>query len=417
MARRRLTDKFVRCVKTPGRYGDGGRGSFGLSLLVKSAKRGGLIKNWQQRYRKDGKYTSRGLGTYPDVSLEQARKLAAHYVVEGKPPTDDQMADLMSAVRQAISAVAVSPPATATVEVSLERHPDSFRRLFLESLEKRAKTFKAGSKTEKQAKSLFESYIPRELADRPISEVEAIDLIDCLEEVWREKPSTASKLVQHITPAFHRAMVRDLIDFDPMTKARLGLGPLKQKNRTHQRALRHSEVGAALTTVWGTDAQIASKLALTFLTLTAGRSGEVRGATWDEIDLENRVWTLSAARMKEEREHRVPLSDAALDVLRQASELRDDSGLVFPSVRGRQLSDNTLSKLMRENGINGTPHGMRSSFSDWAGEMTDFPKEISEHGLSHIEGSATFRAYRRTDYFEKRRQMMSEWAAYIDSTR
>ena len=100
---------------------------------------------------------------------------------------------------------------------------------------------------------------------------------------------------------------------------------------------------------------------------------------------------------------RVPLSDAALDVLRQASEFRDDSGLVFPSKRGRELSDNTLSKLMRENGIDGTPHGMRSSFSDWVGELTDFPKEISEHALAHIEGSATFRAYRRTDYFDKRR--------------
>ena len=147
--------------------------------------------------------------------------------------------------------------------------------------------------------------------------------------------------------------------------------------------------------------------------LTAVRSGEVRGARWDEIDVDKAVWTISGERMKTGREHRVPLSSAAVAVLDEAKAIAPSAGLVFPSVTGRMMSDSTLSKLLRENGVKAVPHGFRSSFRDWAAECSDAPREVAEMALAHIEGSATKRAYRRTDLFEKRRELMQAWADYL----
>ena len=418
MSRQRLTCGFVRAVARPGRYGDGGRGSFGLSLLVKLARSGGLIKNWQQRYRKDGKYTSRGLGVYPDVSLEQARALAVHFAMKDRPvtvrllygATDEQVAERMAPARHAIQASVAFPPVSAEVVVNLENHPTSFRRVFAEALEFRSRGFKPGSKTAAQAKSLFEAYIPRELADRPIAEVAPADLIACLQSVWFSSPSTAQKLLQHLGGTFRHALANDLIDVDPLVKAKLGLGKLKQRVQNF-RALSHAEVGAALAKVRSSDAYPSTKLCLTFLTLTATRSGEARLAEWSEID--TRTWTIPAERMKAGRPHRVPLSQQALGVLQEARSLDDGSRLIFPSVRGT-LSDSTISKLLRERGIEGTPHGMRSSFRNWCAE-TGVPRELAESALAHVVQNATEAAYLRSDLLERRSPLMQEWACHLAS--
>ena len=416
MSRQRLTCGFVRAVARPGRYGDGGRGSFGLSLLVKLARSGGLIKNWQQRYRKDGKYTSRGLGVYPDVSLEQARALAVHFAMKDRPvtvrllygATDEQVAERMAPARHAIQASVAFPPVSAEVVVNLENHPTSFRRVFAEALEFRSRGFKPGSKTAAQAKSLFEAYIPREPADRPIAEVAPADLIACLQSVWFSSPSTAQKLLQHLGGTFRHALANDLIDVDPLVKAKLGLGKLKQRVQNF-RALSHAEVGAALAKVRSSDAYPSTKLCLTFLTLTATRSGEARLAEWSEID--TRTWTIPAERMKAGRPHRVPLSQQALGVLQEARSLDDGSRLIFPSVRGT-LSDSTISKLLRERGIEGTPHGMRSSFRNWCAE-TGVPRELAESALAHVVQNATEAAYLRSDLLERRSALMQQWADYL----
>ena len=147
--------------------------------------------------------------------------------------------------------------------------------------------------------------------------------------------------------------------------------------------------------------------------LTACRSGEVRGARWDEIDLGARTWTIPAQRMKAEREHVVPLSDAAIDVLREAAELRDLSGLVFPSSRGKVMSDMTLSKLAKEVGVAGTPHGMRSAFRTWAAEKTDVPREVAEECLAHVNPNRVEAAYQRSNLLEKRRLLLDRWARYV----
>ena len=134
-----------------------------------------------------------------------------------------------------------------------------------------------------------------------------------------------------------------------------------------------------------------------------------------EIDLENRVWEIPAARTKTGKVHRVPLSNQAMDLLEQARESTGGEGLVFPAQRGKPLTDSTISKLVRENGIGCVPHGMRSSFRDWGAECSDAPREIAEFALGHVEGSAAELAYRRTDYFERRRELMQAWADYLAS--
>ena len=161
-----------------------------------------------------------------------------------------------------------------------------------------------------------------------------------------------------------------------------------------------------------TDAWPATKLAFELLVLTACRSGEVRGATWDEVDLDLATWTVPGTRTKSGREHRVPLSGRAVEILAEAHALNGGKGLIFPSMRGKALSDNTISKLLRENDINAVPHGFRTSFRVWAAECTDVPREIAEHALGHIEGSASELAYRRTDYLRQRSTLMQQWADY-----
>ena len=423
MSRQRLTCGFIKAVNRPGRYGDGGRGSFGLSLLVKPARSGGLIKNWQQRYRKDGKYTSRGLGVYPDVSLEQARALAVHFVMKDRPVTSAlatmgrrtnrwQNAWRRPDMRFRRPVARYHQCQPQVVAVNLENHPTSFRRMFAEALEFRSRGFKPGSKTAAQAKSLFEAYVPRELGDRPIAEVAPANLIACLQSVWHSSPSTAQKLLQHLGGTFRHSLANDLIEVDPLVKAKLGLGKLKQRVQNF-RALSHFEVGAALAKVRSSDAYPSAKLCLTFLTLTATRSGEARLAEWSEIDLDTRTWTIPAERMKAGRQHRVPLSQQALDVLQEARSLDDGSRLIFPSVGGRPLGDGTISKLLRDRGIEGTPHGMRSSFRNWCAE-TGVPRELAESALAHVVQNATEAAYLRSDLLERRSPLMQEWANHVD---
>ena len=147
--------------------------------------------------------------------------------------------------------------------------------------------------------------------------------------------------------------------------------------------------------------------------LTACRSGEVRLATWDEVDLESETWAVPASRMKTKRDHRVPLSGRALEILHEARELSDGSGLVFGSAHGRAISDNTVSKLLRELGIEAVPHGFRSSFRDWAAECSDAPREVCELALAHVNSDRVEAAYRRSDLFERRRVLMEEWSDFV----
>ena len=185
----------------------------------------------------------------------------------------------------------------------------------------------------------------------------------------------------------------------------------------NMQALPHREVSAAIHAVQDSHAGISTKLVFEFLVLTAARSGEARLATWKEIDLEAQVWTVPAGRMKAKREHRVPLSARAVDILREAHALADDSGLVFPSSRGKPLSDKTLWQLLKGLEIAAVPHGFRSSFRDWAQEHTRASRAVMEAALAHTNPDKTEAAYARSDLFEHRRTLMDKWAAYLTEER
>ena len=181
----------------------------------------------------------------------------------------------------------------------------------------------------------------------------------------------------------------------------------------HMRALPHGAVADALATVRASPASVTIKRAFEFLVLTAARSGEVRLATWDEMDLDAAVLAIPAARMKAKRDHRVPLSGRALAILHDVPKLSEGTGLVFRSPRGKPLSAVTLPRLTKDLGIAAVPHGFRSSFRDWAAERTSTPREVVEAALAHTVQNPTEAAYARSDLFERRRRLMDDWATYL----
>jgi integrase len=185
----------------------------------------------------------------------------------------------------------------------------------------------------------------------------------------------------------------------------------------HQMALAYDQVADALHRVQQSDASLSTKLAFEFMVLTATRSGETRKAVWDEFDIEKGEWTIPGERMKSKRPHRIPLSPRCVDILQRAKALQSKtSKYVFPGASdGKPLSDMTLSKLLKELGIAAVPHGFRSSFRDWAGEQTNFPREVCEFALAHVIKDKAEAAYARSDLFEKRKKLMEAWAHFLSS--
>lgn len=252
------------------------------------------------------------------------------------------------------------------------------------------------------------------LLDMRVDEVTTVHALRTLTPIWQTKPEAARKLRQNLARVMDWAKANGHTTNENAFGSALGaVLPKRGNGTTHHRAVPYANVADAIETIRASKAGECTKLCLEFLVLTACRSGEVREATWDEIDFDNALWTIPAQRMKMSRDHRVPLSDRATAVLREADRLRDGTGLVFPSPRGKVLSDNTLSKLMRENGIDAVPHGFRSSFRDWAAEQTSTPHAVMEQALAHKVGSAVEQAYARSDLLERRRELMQQWADYL----
>ena len=382
---KRLSASFIRTVKQPGRYGDG-RGGYGLSLLVKPMSAGGLSKSFSQRLRLKGKPFNLGLGSYPLVTLAEARQQAlvnARIVRRGVDPR---------------------------VERKREASMPTFEEAADRAIAFRVKSWKPGSRTEAIWRARLAKYVYPRIGKMPVSDISTADVLSVLSPVW-EKRETAQKVQQYVNAVMKWAVAHGYRRTNPAGEAVSAVLPKTSSVRDHFRALPYAEVSSAVQKIRDSEAYEVTKLAIEFLTLTASRSGEVRGATWDEI--QGDIWTIPSGRMKSGREHRVPLSDRAIEILEDTKSYAHDSQLLFPSVRGKQLSDNTLSKLFSELQIGGTPHGLRSSFRDWAAECTEYPREICEFALAHVEGSAAELAYRRTDYFERRRGLMQQWADFV----
>ena len=218
--------------------------------------------------------------------------------------------------------------------------------------------------------------------------------------------STLFRARHRIGAVMKWAVAQGYRDDNPAGDVLSAARPKTAVRKQHMRALPHAEVAAALARVGGSGAYPGAVLAFEFLVLTAARSGEVRNARWEQIDRDGAVWTIPAERMKPGREHRVPLSPRALEVLDGAAELFDRAGLVFPSPTGRVLNHSALTNVLHGLGIDAVAHGFRSSFRDWAAECTDAPREVCELALAHVNSDRVEAAYRRSDLFDRRRVLM-----------
>ena len=267
-----------------------------------------------------------------------------------------------------------------------------------------------------QWESTLRNYLFPRLGKRPVDSIVSADVLAVLTPIWHELPETAKRVRQRIGTVMDWAVAQGYRQDNPAAALTKVL-PKRDAKHEHMKALPYSEVATAIATIRASDAYKATVLCFELLVLTAARSGEVRGATWNEIDRDAATWTVPASRMKAGREHRVPLSKRALAVLAEASAFRTgEDGLVFPAQRGSPLSDSTISKLCRENGINAVPHGFRSSFRDWASEKTNAPHAVMEAALAHTISNQVEAAYHRTDLFDRRRKLMDSWSSYLTAT-
>ena len=379
----KLSATRVRALRDPGLYSDGD----GLHLFVHKNGR----RSWVQRITADGRRRDIGLGGYPTVSLAQARKRATdnrEAISSGRDPVAEKHRPAMPTFSEAAHTV----------------HEANKPR------------WRNGSHTSAWIQTLERHAFPK-IGNKKIDTVSRADVLSVLTPIWSTRPETARRVRQRMRTIFRWAMANELIETNPAGEAIDGALPSMPKVKAHLRALPYQEVGSALKTVDKSQTSLASKHCLKFLVLTAARSGEARGATWDEVDLEGATWTIPGSRMKAGVEHRVPLSDQALDVLMLAHQLDDGSGFCFPSPLrpGRMLSDMTLTKILRSTGLadRATVHGFRTSFKTWTMEQTETPWGVGEAALAHQLGGSVEQAYARSKLFDRRQPLMQQWADYL----
>lgn len=391
--RHRLNARQVTTAK-PGMHADGG----GLWLR---AQLGG--RSWIFRYKSSttGKERLMGLGPFPDITLLKAREAAdaARLVVlDKRDPLDERRA------RDAATRGELLMTFQAAAETYIAAHRAGWRN----------------PKHADQWTATLTQHVFPTMGGKAIARVETADVMKVLEPVWTTIPETATRL---------RGRIELVLDFAAAKGWRTGDNPARWRGHiahmlprrskvakvVHHPALPYKQIAAVIAKL--AESKGTAALAVRFVTLTAARSSEVRGATWSEIDLEEKVWTVPGERMKAAREHRVPLSTGALEVLGLAKMLGEalDTPFVFPGgVQRRPLSDVALSKAFHlAAGDEYTVHGLRSTFRDWCGEMTTHAGDVAEAALAHTVRDKVEAAYRRGDLFEKRRALMEEWARFV----
>jgi integrase len=378
-------------------HGDGD----GLWLRVVSSER----KAWLFRYQRQRRQREMGLGPFPAITLADARDkadAARRLLANGIDPLEQRR-------EQRAAEAAASARATTFAEAC---------NAYIASNEAAWRN----PKHRYQWRATLD-YACETLGSMPVGAIDTEHVLRVLQPLWTKKPETASRLRGRMELVLSYATARGWRDRNVLNAA-LWRGnlqlvlPSKRKVRKveHLAALPWQEAPAFMREL--RERESFGVNALMFAILTATRSGEVRGAAWDEIDLDRAVWTIPAARMKAEREHRVPLSKPAVTILEEMAKLRDGSGLVFLGLkRGVPLSDMTLSAVLRRMGRGElTVHGFRSTFRDWAAEATHHANHVVEQALAHAILSAVEAAYRRGDLFKKRTALMDDWAAHLENS-
>ncbi|HEB57664.1 MAG TPA: site-specific integrase [Gammaproteobacteria bacterium] len=375
---------------SPGKYCDGG----GLWLFVSPAG----ARNWVFRYRLHGRDREMGLGSAHTVSLAKARKLAAEYRElrhEGRDPIEYRnQKRLEERLRTA------SPTFSDCVDAYIEAHRAGW----------------SNAKHARQWHTTLRQYACPEFGELPVRLVETTHVLRALEKIWYDKTETANRVRQRIEAVLDWATARKYRMGENPARWRGHLDkllprPTRVKKPRHHPALPFGQIAGFMHELRQANG-IAAR-ALEFTVLTAARTSEVIAARWEEIDLTHRVWTVPAERMKARREHRVPLSDQAVALLKGMPRLND---YLFPGLRkNRPLSNMAMAKLLKEMGYKDyTVHGFRSTFRDWVAETTNYPRELAEAALAHVVKDKTEAAYQRGDLLARRAELMQAWADWCD---
>jgi len=399
----KLSAVEVAKAKGPAVLHDGG------GLYLRASGTG--AKSWVFRFQLDGKRRDMGLGPYPDISLAEARAKATEHRRQRHDGIDPL--DAKDAQRQA------------------QRLSTAKGRTFREVAEEFIGRNEAGwrnAKHRQQWRNTLATYVYPTVGELPVAAIDTGLVVQVLDSLWVEKPETASRVRGRIEAVLDAATVRGFRQGPNPAQWKGNLAhilPARARVRkvAHHAALPFNDMPAFLAALRGREGM--SARALEFAALTAARTGEVLGARWQEIDVAAKVWTVPAERMKAGREHRVPLSDAALAVLEKVGPLAltrngepDPAAPVFPGPRrALPMSNMTMLMLLRRMKRNDlTAHGFRSTFSDWAAERTAYPREVVEMALAHAVENRVEAAYRRGDLFEKRRRLMADWACFCEVT-
>ena len=391
-----LTPLTVKNAK-PGRHADGG----GLHLLVKKTG----ARSWVYRFMLRGRARDIGLGAAagPDaISLADARDAAAVLrlkVKAGIDPLEEREREAAEALAAAQAAKIAGITFKAVAEAYIAANESSWRN----------------AKHRQQWRNTLATYVYPVIGDMPVADIGTAHVLKILEPIWLEKPETASRIRGRIEAVLDAAKAREYREGENPARWRGHIAQIlparPRLTRGHHKAMPYEAIPAFVEQLRTREA--VSALALEFVILTAARTNEVLGAEWGEVDLDKAVWTVPAARMKAGKEHRVPLSPRAVEVLETVRPL--EMGWLFPGVRGSKLSSMAMSMLLRRMNQDCTTHGFRSAFRDWAAERTGYAHEVCEMALAHVIGNKAEAAYRRGDLFEKRRRLMTDWATYCGS--
>lgn len=378
-----LTALKVRTEKKPGRYTDGN----GLYLVIDPSG----ARRWLLRLVIQGKRRDLGLGSATLVSLAEAREQALAYrkiARRGGDPIDQKLR------------TAPKPTFSTVAEAAHKERAPTFRN----------------AKHAAQWISTLRTYAFPVIGRMSVDTIGTPDILRLIRPIWQSKPETARRVLQRIAVVMDAAKADGHRTGDnPVNAVKQGLS--KQVGvKQHHRAMPFAEVPSFVTKLRTDDGFALSHLPLEYLILTACRTSEVLRATWDEIDFSRAVWTIPKSRMKANREHRVPLAQRCLEILKQAREHSPLSDFVFTGRDGVSAASNmTLVQVMRRDNLAYVPHGFRSSFRDWASETTSYPREVCEMALAHTISNKVEAAYRRGDLFNKRWALMEDWATYVST--
>jgi integrase len=365
-------------------------------LLLQITKNG--AKSWILRTIIGARRRDVGLGGFPGVTLAMARdkaREAKELVAKGIDPIER---------KKSIKAQLIASQASS---LTFDEAAEKFHR-------SKSTEFR-NAKHAAQWISTIKTYASPVIGRLPVSNVELAHIVKILEPIWLTKTETASRLRGRIESVLAWATVSGFRAGDNPARWQGNLDVILPKPGKIAKVVHHKALPIDSMKDFMVDLRkregVAAR-ALEFLILTACRSGEVRGSTWNEIDLEGKTWTIPASRMKAGREHRVPLSDSAMKILSELPRISDND-LVFPAPRSGQLSDMSLSAVLRRMGVDAVPHGFRSTFRDWCSETTSYSRYVSEMSLAHTIGDKVEAAYRRGDLFAKRTKLMQAWDDFL----